>query len=510
MAKRLTKRLNKSQDVQVAPGDPIQGAAEVAGAGDETGRTAKLGSTGGGVRENLSNDAVMKDAMMKGKDTTHDSDSEDSFKEIPNPVKEGQIADTASRYKSILLNLPLIVEPEEVTLIEPAVVKDKVADTAMEVVGTVPGRVDQDKTDRQEIWDCAQEAFANGDKKSTDFFLRLYGKMDNNTSLSAPDKPDILRSSLSDAVNPAVNVVKRPVDKTTIVFIKGSLPNHFDVGFTPYFDRNIREFRGPIPLTIFDKNWQQDAIHYYTNRRTRGDEKDGNYIGYEYPNEWTQSFSKWTTNHQNFYITFRDMYGYKEFAEWILVHKENVDKIVGEEGFMTAFRYNMIVQQNAFFVSSYGYIRRDFCAWRITSTLGENDETNNPYAIGAKKFGFDPNTGKQRVKLQKGGDEQLRHESSSGHGRGGHRGRGFGERWGQDRRNSDYGGYHDYHQEEHINKRPRDFGYGDNQAIRGHEYGGHQSGYNRDHGGFGRERDQGSSRGFKKKENSSLVKDKEN
>ncbi|OAV85682.1 hypothetical protein PTTG_10583, partial [Puccinia triticina 1-1 BBBD Race 1] len=391
---------------------------------------------------------------------------------IPNPSKDSQNQDMASRYKAILSNLPLIVDPDVVTVTDPSLVGKTTVTDPSNLVGntasTISNMAAQDKTDRQEIWERAREAFDKGDKKSTDFFLRLYRKMDNNTSLLAPDKPDLLRSCSNDAVNPAVNAVKRPVDKTTIVFIKGSLPNHFDVGFTPYFDRNIREFRGPIPLTIFDKNWQQDAIHYYTNRRSRGDEKDGNYIGYEYPNEWTQTFSKWTTNHRNFYITFRDMYGYTEFAKWILVHKENVDKIVGEEGFMTAFRYDMIVRQNAFSyqvktdsgeisavdISMYrDDVKRE--AWRITLSLGENDKTDNPYAIGAKKFGFDPNTGKQRVKAQKVGEDQPRNKSVSGRGRGGHRSRGFGERWGQERRNSDYGGYHDYHQEENFYKRPR-------------------------------------------------------
>ncbi|OAV89065.1 hypothetical protein PTTG_08558 [Puccinia triticina 1-1 BBBD Race 1] len=160
------------------------------------------------------------------------------------------------------------------------------------------------KTLQQEVWDKATEAFEKGDKNGADFFLKIYGQM--GSTLNAPDKPDILRASSSNAVNPALNIAKQSNNKMSIVFIKGSLPKHFDVRFTPYFDRNIQEFRGPIPLTIFDKNWQRDAIQWYTNRRSKGDEKDGNYIGYKYPNEWSQLFSKWTTNHWNFYITFRD------------------------------------------------------------------------------------------------------------------------------------------------------------------------------------------------------------
>ncbi|OAV90027.1 hypothetical protein PTTG_28448 [Puccinia triticina 1-1 BBBD Race 1] len=234
-------------------------------------------------------------------------------------------------------------------------------------------------------------------------------------------------------------------------------------------------------------------IQYYKNRRSKGDEKDVHYIGYEYPNEWTQSFSKWTTNHQKFYITFRDLYNYPEFTEWILLHKENVYKIVGEEGFMTAFRYDMIVRQNvcsyqvttdsgaisAVDISMYrDDIKRE--AWRIRLTLGENDETDNPYAYGAKKFGFDPNTGKQRVKLLKGGEDHPKQESNSSQGRGGFQGRGSMDRWSQDQRNSDYGGYNgryngsyqDHQQDKGYNKRPRDQGYFDHDYYKNNEYGG--------------------------------------
>ncbi|OAV87489.1 hypothetical protein PTTG_06690 [Puccinia triticina 1-1 BBBD Race 1] len=422
------------------------------------------------------------------------------------------ISGTAAKYKAILSTVPAIVEPEAVTVTRAT----KPADPGEEIA-VIPAP--PSKTIKQEVWDKATEAFEKGDKVTSDFFLKVYGQMGSSLT---PDKPDILRSSSCDAVNPALNIAKRPSDKTSIVFIKGSLPKHFNVGFTPYFDKNIREFRGPIPLTIFDKNWQRDAIQWYTNQRSKGDEKDGNYIGYEYPNEWLQSFSKWTTNHCNFYITFRDLYGYPEFAEWILLHKENVDKIVGEEGFMTAFRYDMIVRQNAFsyqVTTDTGAISavdismyRDDVkqeAWRITLTLGENDETDNPYAIGGEKFGYDPNTGKPRVKAQKSGEDQSRHDSNSGRGRGGYCGRGSGGRWSQDRHNSDYGNYHDFHySEEGYNKRPRDNGYGEQEYHRSNEAGvSHRGGYNRDRGGYGR--DQGPSRTFKKKDYPSLMKDKE-
>ncbi|OAV98778.1 hypothetical protein PTTG_25503 [Puccinia triticina 1-1 BBBD Race 1] len=414
-----------------------------------------------------------------------------------------QVNDTMSKYKAILSNVPEIIEPGDVHVTKSSTVNDTPAETVSTImpVGNI-----STKSDRELIWDKATLALEKGDKASVEFYLRVYGKMKTDTSLLVPDKPDILRSTSSDAVNPSVNLAKKPVDKTTIVFVKGSLPKHFDVGFTPYFNQNIREFRGPIPLTIFDKKWQKDAIQYYTNRRSRGDEKDGNYIGYE------------------------DLYNYTEFAEWILLHKENVDKIVSEEGFMTAFRYDMIVRQNAFSyqvttetgaVSAVNIsmfwddVKRE--AWCITLTLDEHEETDNPYAYAGEKFGYDPNTGKPRVK--NGNEDQRKNRSSSSsHGRGGFRGRGSGDRWSQDRRNSDYGGYrggyHDHKQsDDGYYKRPRDQGYLDHDFDRNDRNSdagfGQRGGYGRERGGYGK--DQGHSRNFRKKDNTtSSTKDKEN
>ena len=515
MVKRAAKKLTKAPETAVMT--PQGGVEDVdTNGGTAIGEPTRLASENmmesrEAGRENLS--YGKSSAVDKDKDHSHDTDSDDSFKEIPNPnpTKGAQGQDTAARYRSLLSGVPEIIEPEGTLQV-----------TNSSVALATP-ELSSEKSDKQAIWDKATEALAKGDKKSADLFLRIYARMKDDSSLDAPDRPDILRSSSSDAVNPALNAARRAVDKTTIVFIKGSLPKHFDVGFTPYFDRNIREFRGPIPLTIFDKNWQRDAIQFYTNRRTRGDEKDGNYIGYKYPNEWSQTFSKWTTNHRNFYLTFRDLYNYPEFAEWILLHKENVDKIISAEGFMTAFRYDMIIRQNAFSyqvttdsgeVSAVDIsifrddVKRE--GWRITLTLNENDETDNPYAIGGEKFGFDPNTGKPRPNSSKGGvGDVAKRDSSSGRGRGGYRGRGSGDRWGQDRRNSDYGGYQDYQQnEEGYNKRPRDQGYSDNDYYRSNDFGGStRGGYNRERGGYGR--DQGHSRSFKKKDNSSAAKEKD-
>jgi hypothetical protein len=38
-----------------------------------------------------------------------------------------------------------------------------------------------------------------------------------------------------------------------LIYAVGAVNSHQDIGFTPYFDENIKKLKAPIPLTIFDK-----------------------------------------------------------------------------------------------------------------------------------------------------------------------------------------------------------------------------------------------------------------
>ncbi|KAA1098862.1 hypothetical protein PGT21_014984 [Puccinia graminis f. sp. tritici] len=254
-----------------------------------------------------------------------ESNGSDAFKDLAeNDPKENSVAPKENpgnilKYKSILSNVPKITTNDNLSIIhkESAInqdlVEDPIVDTLQEhgaqttELALRPPAPPVPKSDKSILWDKIAEAVAANDKANTDFFIRLYSQISDTAS---PLKPDILRSRSNDAASPQIisSAAKKPSDKTSIIFVRGSLPKHFDVGFTPYFDKNIKELRGPIPLTIFDKKWQEDAIQYHTNKRSKGDEKDGNYTGYEYPNEWTQTFAKWTANHCKFHVTFRDLY----------------------------------------------------------------------------------------------------------------------------------------------------------------------------------------------------------
>ncbi|PLW29642.1 hypothetical protein PCASD_16750 [Puccinia coronata f. sp. avenae] len=151
----------------------------------------------------------------------------------------------------------------------------------------------------------------------------------------------------------------------SLEYIDGSIPTHFDIGFTPFFDKNIKELKGPLPLTIFNKDWQEDAMNFHLNKKTRSDKKEGIYSGFEYPNEWTQTFSNWTSNFCNFLITFRDIYKNEKMGSWIEKHKSKIDKMIADYGFMVGFRYVMWVRVKERVshyqgLSSFTHTRRDW------------------------------------------------------------------------------------------------------------------------------------------------------
>ncbi|EHS64353.1 uncharacterized protein PGTG_22177 [Puccinia graminis f. sp. tritici CRL 75-36-700-3] len=289
------------------------------------------------------------------------------------------------------------------------------------------------KTDRERLWDQVCQAKEAKDEANADFLLRIYLALpkESDTLAVPPAQLSSLRSSSSDAALLTQNA--RSVDKT-VNFIRGSVPNHSDIGFTPFFDKNIREFRGPLPLTIFDKEWQEDAVTFHSGKRSKTDEKDGVYTGYEYPNEWSQSFSAWTNNFRSFLITYRDIYKIPEFAQWIVEHKANVDEIISTDGFLTGFRYDMIVRANAFAyrvetasgssVVDISVMRKEIRekAWATTRKLEELDFTNNPYAKGGEKFGFDSKTGKPKLSKNHKSSSDVNFNSHNSGDKGNYRG----------------------------------------------------------------------------------------
>ncbi|KAI7948438.1 hypothetical protein MJO29_010103 [Puccinia striiformis f. sp. tritici] len=132
-----------------------------------------------------------------------------------------------------------------------------------------------------------------------------------------------------------------------IIYAVGTISSHQDVGFVPFFDKNIKELKAPLPLTIFDREWQKEGLEYHI--QFKGSKStDKTYKVLSWLSEWTQTRSKWTQNHRAFHLTLRDVYNKVIFAAKLLKHKENCDGIGDQYGFMTAFRYDIQVHHNTF------------------------------------------------------------------------------------------------------------------------------------------------------------------
>jgi hypothetical protein len=204
--------------------------------------------------------------------------------------------------------------------------------------------------------------------------------------------------------------VVRPIPENTTTVEK---PLGSKKLFAPFFDRKMRTLRSPLPLTIFNPKWQQAALAYEDEKRAEdedsSDEEEGLfYRGYPYPDEIRQDFRSWTLNHRNLHATLRDVYQFKTFAEWMLLHKANADKIMESEGFMAALRYDIYVRANAFAfrmrlpngaecVSDVSVFRQDIK--HITSfqvhRFNELGCQDNPYLPGGARYGYDPYTGER-------------------------------------------------------------------------------------------------------------------
>ncbi|KAA1092653.1 hypothetical protein PGT21_009985 [Puccinia graminis f. sp. tritici] len=212
--------------------------------------------------------------------------------------------------------------------------------------------------DRAMILERLKAAQKSGDTFLAKILLETYNAKERKLSTV----PVLNRSESASAVLSTVDI-ERPRELPTaiidsrlaetelednLVYAVGAVTNHQDIGFTPYFDENIRKLKAPLPLTIFDREWQKKALSAHLLLKPAKSSEDKAYRGLAFNDEWTQSHSAWMNNHRSFYITLRDVYNKKLFADKLLRHKENCDNIADVYGFMTAFRYDMQIRLNTF------------------------------------------------------------------------------------------------------------------------------------------------------------------
>ncbi|EGG10908.1 uncharacterized protein MELLADRAFT_102678 [Melampsora larici-populina 98AG31] len=185
--------------------------------------------------------------------------------------------------------------------------------------------------------------------------------------------------------------------------------------YTPYFDKNIQELRYPIPLTIFNKDWQNKAMTYHVKKRTKstdGESKTDTYNGLPYADEWLLDYGEWCI-HFNGFVNALKGAKFNKFVEWTLAHKANVEKVMNVMGWMTALKYDMRVREEALInrvevdgkvappdISEYNL----FLAEECFGESGMREELlfkKNPYVEGGERYGWDPATGKPPKKGNK-------------------------------------------------------------------------------------------------------------
>ncbi|KAA1071316.1 hypothetical protein PGT21_003253 [Puccinia graminis f. sp. tritici] len=243
------------------------------------------------------------------------------------------------------------------------------------------------------ILEKALKADAEGDKTRADMFYNIYAKLvtGKETDPAPRDRED--QHHQTDAGIGKKNTVAGGTN-----FNWGDANSHDDVGFTPYFDKNILELKGPLPLTIFNKSWQDAALAYHAEKKHKTDnnstEKGLRYTGLPYPSEW-------------------HVYKYETLGEWIILHKANADKILRKDGFMVALRYDIRLRANAFAhrvvkngVKSFSDISifRQEVYDTAYAEARKYDELVfrevNPYASGGVRASWDPHTGSKKPTVQ--------------------------------------------------------------------------------------------------------------
>ncbi|KAA1124841.1 hypothetical protein PGTUg99_035855 [Puccinia graminis f. sp. tritici] len=249
---------------------------------------------------------------------------------------------------------------------------------------------------REMILAKAVKAQEDGDDAKADRLFAMFDTLSrDDPGVSSGKATNLAINAVSD--QPAISK-KRPIEAegTTqvrgIKFIWANSNSHDDGGFTPYFHKNLLELKGPIPLTIFNRTWQEEALSHHSKNRPKTEEssaeKNPRYHGLAVPDE----------------------YNYPVLAEWILIHKANCDRLQKKHGFMVALRYDIRIRNNAFAFrvekdgeesfSNISLFKAETAddAHSESRNFNELGVRDNPYALGGPRYGWDPHTGQKSTK----------------------------------------------------------------------------------------------------------------
>ncbi|EGG00190.1 uncharacterized protein MELLADRAFT_68028 [Melampsora larici-populina 98AG31] len=194
------------------------------------------------------------------------------------------------------------------------------------------------------------------------------------------------------------------VSEGGLKFNSGKAPDANSFGLPLFFHKNMQLLQGSLPLTIFNKDWQQAASDNHTDYK-KSDKEIERYRGHPFPGEWSQSCFKWGENFDNLVETCRKVYKYNTFANDLEIHRRKVIKIFKDQRSWTrlltvvAFRYDLTIRKATFAIRNpndsvpnpsiepVGLVEEIYCSARAQGDLNLDD---NPYRRGGLKAGRNP------------------------------------------------------------------------------------------------------------------------
>ncbi|EGF97462.1 uncharacterized protein MELLADRAFT_69980 [Melampsora larici-populina 98AG31] len=155
--------------------------------------------------------------------------------------------------------------------------------------------VTQQMKDLDMTMDRATAAVLAGNKEEAAFLFRIHEQMKaaeerlrsstttlNPTSVSLSVNQEKNSKGVNLKSNPIIildeNNLKQPnsnkveegseIVENGFTFREGASTNtDSNVGLTPFFKKNIKELKLPVPLTIFNEEWQEEAWQYHTEKK---------------------------------------------------------------------------------------------------------------------------------------------------------------------------------------------------------------------------------------------------
>ncbi|KAI7933802.1 hypothetical protein MJO28_017454 [Puccinia striiformis f. sp. tritici] len=246
----------------------------------------------------------------------------------------------------------------------------------LEVVKPATGVAKPEPDEKTQILNHAIEAQAAGDNLLAGILFDALARLTN---------PNLHKTARTTAEAQASTTVPDGLEHDGDLMYATTVTTHNFVGFTPYLDKNIRKLRGPIPLTIFDEEWQHLAMKCHLGKRARLESSTAEKLV--------------------------DYKGYGFFAALLLIHKKHCDDLIDEKGFMVAFWYNMQMRSNTFChripVNGKSCIpdisqRKDHLikhCYTVARNYGELKWKDNHYAPGHSHSSIDPITGQPKQNL---------------------------------------------------------------------------------------------------------------